>query len=153
MIAFWIAAALLTGAAAGLIVHRAARAEARAAGAEDPSLAVYRRQLLELEDLTAGGLLPAGELRSARAEAARRLLAASDAPAEPQAAGLSSDRSRWLVLITAALAPLLAVAVYLGVGSPQTPDQPFAKRVAAWRNADPQTLDAPRMVAVLSAMA
>ena len=109
--------------------------------------------MVEIEDLSAGGLLRAGELRSARAEAARRLLAASDAPAESQAAGLSSDRSRWLVLITAALAPLLAVAVYMVVGSPLTPDQPFAARVAAWRNADPQTLDAPRMAAVLSAVA
>ena len=73
MIVFWVAAALLSVAVAVLIVSRAQRAADRPR-AEDPTLAVYRRQLAEIDDLAARGLLPPSEQRSARTEASRRLL-------------------------------------------------------------------------------
>lgn len=147
MIAFWIAASLLASASAGLVIYRASRAAARAAGpAEDPTLAVYRRQLAEVDDLTGLGLLTPEESRSTRTEAARRLLSAADAAAKPAEA---SGKGRAAVLAAAVLAPLLALGLYLFIGSPGTPDQPFQRRVEAWRRADPSNLDAERMVAVL----
>ncbi|HEY2659376.1 MAG TPA: c-type cytochrome biogenesis protein CcmI [Caulobacteraceae bacterium] len=146
MIAFWIAAALLSAASAGLVIHRASRAAVRAAHQdEDPTLTVYRRQLHEVEDLAGRGLLTPEEFRSTRTEAARRLLSAADAAPKPGATGAG----RAAVVTVAALAPLVALGLYLKIGSPGVPDQPFNRRVAEWRRADPAELDAERMVAVL----
>lgn len=117
---------------------------ARSAG-EDPALAVHRRQLAEIDDLATRGLLPEGEVRVARAEAGRRLLAAADAAA----ATTTSTGGRRLALVLAAVAPLLALELYAVSGVPGLPDQPFARRLAEWRHADPATLDPPRMAALM----
>lgn len=146
MIALWISAALISAAAAALIFHRAARASAPPAGA-NPSVAVYRRQLAEIDDLAERGLLLENERRSAHAEAARRLLAAADEAPPPAAA--PSRGARLAIAITAAAAPLVAIGVYVFVGSPGVPDQPFARRLAAWRAADPGSLTPEQMAAVL----
>jgi cytochrome c-type biogenesis protein CcmH len=147
MIGVWIGAALLSALAAVLIVFRSARASAATAEvAEDPSLAVYRRQLTEIDDLAERGLLPEGEQGSARAEAARRLLTAADqpAPAPPSRPG------QWLVAAAATAAPLIAAGLYLWLGSPGTPDQPFAKRLVEWSKQDAATLQPAQMVALLT---
>ncbi len=149
MIAFWILAALVSAAAATLIIQRAARG-GRAGVGEDPALAVYRRQLSEIDDLAERGLLPADERRSAHAEAARRLLAAAENA--PPTLSPPARAGRLPIIVVAALAPLAALCVYLVVGSPQTPDQPYAKRLDEWRKADPSTLDANRLVAVLQTL-
>ena len=132
MIVFWISAALVSAAATALVIHRAARA-ARVDSAENPSLSVYRRQLAEIDDLADRGLLLDSERRSAHAEAARRLLAAADEKAAPEPAAAQAGRSA--IIAVAAAAPLVAIGVYLAVGSPQTPDQPFGKRLTGWRDA------------------
>src|SRR5438034_408410 len=77
MITLWIAAALIAAGAAALIVQRALGAT-RLAGGADPALAVYRRQLAEIDELAERGLSPQDERRAARAESGRRLLAAGD---------------------------------------------------------------------------
>jgi cytochrome c-type biogenesis protein CcmH len=144
MIALMIAAALISAAAAVFIVQRAAIA-ARKVPAEDPTLAVYRRQLSELDDLADHDLLPADERKAARAEAARRLLSAADETSSP----LEGRTGLGLVIAVAAAAPLAAAAIYLLIGSPQIPDQPFKARLATWRASDPSTLDPAQMAAVL----
>jgi cytochrome c-type biogenesis protein CcmH len=144
MIAFWIAAALLSAATAGFIVYRGA-GSAKAGAGDDPSADVYRRQLAELDELSERGLLAQSEWRSARAETARRLLGA----AEADAPATSATDGRQLVLALAAAAPLLAMGVYWIVGSPRLADQPFLKRVADWQASDPASLDPARMSAVL----
>ena len=107
MIGFWITAALLSAAASYVVVSRAARLETQNEGAEDPSLEVYRRQLREMDDLADRGLLTDEDHRSAKTEAARRLLgAAAQASAPVKAAPLA----RRLVFIVAAVLPLMAVA-------------------------------------------
>lgn len=153
MIAFWIAAAGLSAVVAALMLRGAARASAAAssgAGGDDASLAVHRRQLAEIDDLAARGLLAEAELKGARAEAGRRLIAAADhqAPWPP-----ANPRLRPLVLALAAAAPLLAFGVYGLVGAPGAPDQPFLKRVAAWRNTDPVQLGPQKIAAVLEQIA
>lgn len=152
MIVFWIVAALLSAAAAAAIMAGAAsgaRADAQVV-IPDPSLVLHRRQLAEVEDLAERGLLAGPEVETLRAEAARRLLSAAD---ETQTAPSATPRDRLVILIVAAVTALLALGVYLAVGAAGAPDQPFAKRVAAWRAADPASLDPAQMAAVLNVMA
>jgi cytochrome c-type biogenesis protein CcmH len=59
---------------------------------------------------------------------------------------------RHIVLAAAALGPLAALGLYLTIGSPGTPDQPYAARVASWRKGDPAALDVAQMSAVLQAI-
>lgn len=126
---------------------RGARAASARAVGEDPALAVHRRQLAEIDDLAARGLLPEGEVRTARAEAGRRLLAAADAPV----AVLDPGPGRRVVLALAVLAPLLALGLYFTVGAPGRPDLPYAARLDEWRET-PESLDPPRIAAVMRAI-
>jgi cytochrome c-type biogenesis protein CcmH len=145
MIVFWIAAGVLSAAAAGLILSRAARAAAEGE-AQDPTPILYRRQLAELDELAERGLMGEAEHKSARAEAARRLLAAADAP---KSAWSADAKPRGLVLAAVAAAPALALVIYLALGSPGAPDLPFAKRMKAWQATNPAELTAPELAAVL----
>jgi cytochrome c-type biogenesis protein CcmH len=148
MILFWVVAGVLSAAAAGLILVSAARAASRA-GSADPTLALYRRQLSEIDDLADRGLIAEGERKGAHAEAARRLLTAADHALGPWTADAGLRRP---ILAVAALAPLVALALYMAVGVPGFGDQPFKARVAAWRHSDLATLTAPQMAAVLGSV-
>jgi cytochrome c-type biogenesis protein CcmH len=152
MIAFWIAAAGLSAVVAALMLRGAARASLSmgagggAGGGDDASLAVHRRQLSEIDDLAERGLLADAELKGARAEAGRRLIAAAD----HQAAWPPADpRLRSLVLGLAALAPVIALIAYMMIGMPGMADAPFLKRVAQWRNSDPSQLEPQKIAAVV----
>jgi cytochrome c-type biogenesis protein CcmH len=145
MIAFWVAAGALSAAAAVLILLRAAQAAARVE-AFDTTSVFYRRQLAEIGDLPDRGLIGADERKGAEAEAGRRMLAAADAPAE----AWSTTPHRGLILAMAFAAPALALGLYLLVGAPGAPDQPFAGRLAQWRAANPASLQPAEMAAVLS---
>jgi cytochrome c-type biogenesis protein CcmH len=147
MIPFWIAAALMAATAAGLIFRTSALGAARGVAA-DPSVEVYRRALREIDDLAERDLIAPGERAAARAEAGRRLLGAAGRTQGPAVLTLRPPA----LLALAAAAPLLAVAVYLAVGSPGEPDQPFAARLAQWR-ARPQDFQAPQLAAALRAVA
>ena len=145
MIWFWIAAAILSAAAAALIVQRAARG-ARERGDENPSLAVYRRQMAEIDEMAQRGVLAESDRRGVRAEVGRRLLAAADRADGPKQA------SRPMVtLAVAGLTPVIALIVYVAIGAPGLADQPFAKRLAEWKNtADPlNTLTPPQLAALM----
>jgi cytochrome c-type biogenesis protein CcmH len=143
---FWIAAAILSAAAGWLVISRAARDAAPGAD-ETPERSVYRRQLLELDDLRARGLIEPDAFEVARTEAARRLLTA-DKTAQP-ADRVSSPRERLLALVAAVVIAVAALGIYLAVGSPGRPDQPFAARLKALRAADPATLGPAQMAALL----
>lgn len=145
---FWILAGLMAAGACALVTAAAGRAAARAAGqGEDPALPVYRRHLAELDEQAAQGLLGSQEHAAARTEAARRLLKSAATLRRTEQPG--GRRSRLLVAGGGASAALLALGIYLALGSPGLPDQPFRKRLESWRRADPATLDPSRMAAVL----
>src|SRR6185437_7102801 len=108
MIAFWVVAGVLAAVASGLVLFRAAAA-ARVV-AVDPTPAVYRRQLAEIDELAERGLLAEGERKVAYAEAARRLLGAADAPAEAWNADAASRKPILAVVLAAAAA---ALAIYV----------------------------------------
>lgn len=145
MVLFWVVAGMLSAVAAGLVLSRAARAASQGP-ASDPAPLVYRRQLAEIDDLADRGLIAELERKGAHAEAARRLLAAADAPDTPWSAA-STDRLH--ILIAAVAAPALTLALYFAVGFPGLQDQPFKARIAAWRATEPAKLTAPQMAAVL----
>ncbi|MEJ0064919.1 MAG: c-type cytochrome biogenesis protein CcmI [Caulobacteraceae bacterium] len=147
MIWLWIAAALISGALAVLVVQRSVRA-VTAPRSDNPALAVYRRQMAELDELAERGVLADAERRSVRAEAGRRLLAAAGRAEAP----LRHAKPGQILLLTACV-PLVALVAYFVLGAPDYPDQPFKARLAAWRNADPQMLAAPQMAAILRAIA
>jgi cytochrome c-type biogenesis protein CcmH len=145
MIAFWVVAGVLAAAAAGFVLSRAAGAAREPAA--DPTPLVYRRQLAEIDDLAERGLMGETERRSAHAEAARRLLGAADARDE---AWRADAQGRKLILVAVLLASAAALVLYVAIGQPGMSDQPFAKRLAAWRATDPASLDAPELAAVLA---
>ena len=147
MIWLWIAAALISGALAVLIVQRSVRAATRPRS-ENPALAVYRRQMAELDELAERGVLADAERRSVRAETGRRLLAAADRGEAPL-----RNAKPWQILLAAAGVPVVAMIAYFALGSPTYADQPFKARLAAWRRADPEMLAAPKMAAILRALA
>jgi cytochrome c-type biogenesis protein CcmH len=148
MLLFWAAAGVLSAAAAAIVLLRAAQAASQAEPT-DPTPVLYRRQLAEIGELAERGLIGEAERKSAEAEAGRRLLAATDHPALAWSSGLAS---RTPLLAAAAGASVLALALYVGVGAPGMGDQPFAQRLQHWTAADPATLTAPQMAAVLAAM-
>jgi cytochrome c-type biogenesis protein CcmH len=145
MIAFWVAAGVLSAGAAILILLRAAQAAARTAPVDTTSI-FYRRQLAEIGDLADRGLLGADERGTAEAEAARRMLSAADQPAEVW----STASSRVPILIAALAAPALALGLYLMLGSPGAADQPFKGRLAHWLDTPPQTLQPGEIAAVVA---
>lgn len=145
MFVFWAVVGVLTAVAAGLILFRAAGAAAQAEAA-DPAPSLYRRQLSEIDELAERGLMGEAERKAAHAEAARRLLAATDAP---QQAWNADPRARRAVLLAVAAAPAMALGLYLSLGAPGFGDQPFAGRLAKWRGSDLSTLTAPEIAAVL----
>ena len=152
MLLFWTAAALLAAAAAALVMWRARGSSA--APAESPELAVYRRHLAEQDELKARGLLGEAEWKAARAEAGRRLLAASETQSEAPA--LDERRQAGVVLGSVLAAAALGVAIYALVGAPGAQDQPYAGRLQAWRTTartDPAALAPAEAAALLAEMA
>ena len=146
---FWVAAAALTVGLGGLLFLFSAGAArgALSAGSEDPSMAVYRRQLEELDELASRGLLPEAEQRAARAEAGRRLISAADRTAKPETAG--GKVSRFGLAAGGVAAAAGAVTLYLVLGSPGTGDQPFQARVKSWMGSDLEFLPPQELAAVL----
>ena len=149
MVAFWVVAGVLSALAAGLILFRAARA-ASAPEAADPTPVLYRRQLAEIDDLAERGLIAETERKSAHAEAARRLLAAAEHPSEAWTTGGTGRRG---IMLAVVLVPILALGLYLTLGAPGVPDQPFAKRLATWRTTDLERLQPAELAAVLERVA
>lgn len=86
--------------------------------------AVYRDQLEELERDVARGIVRRHEAAGARLELQRRLLAAAN-DEEP---AVAAARRPLLAVGVALLVAVSAAAVYLRVGSPGLPDDPYAAR-------------------------
>jgi cytochrome c-type biogenesis protein CcmH len=93
----------------------------------------------ELDRDLARGVIAESEAEAAHTEIARRLLKAGEAEAGDGPKG--SVRARKLAAAVAIAAPLVAFAVYLGLGSPELPDQPLGARLdTPLEQADVQTL-------------
>lgn len=147
MIGFWVAAAFLAAGAAALMLARAAQS-ARLTSRADPRIEVYRRAIGEIDEMADRELLAPDERRQLRAEAARRLIGASDRPT-PQ---VHRSLGRGSSLAAAGAVAVIAVAIYALIGSPDLPDQPFAQRLAGWE-AHPEDAPPDALAATLEAIA
>lgn len=148
MIAFWIAATGLSAVTAGLVLRGAARA--RPVDDAQTRLEPHRRRLAEVERLAMDGLLAEDELKAARAEAGRGLLAAAD---QAESWGRGGVGVRKVVVAAAGAACVAAAGLYVWLGHPELSDQPYVKRVAAWKAADPALLTPAQIAAVLETVA
>jgi cytochrome c-type biogenesis protein CcmH len=89
--------------------------------------AFYTAQLEEIRRDIDRGLLPQGEAESARAEAARRLIAAASGPSQAPPPAGRRYRLVAAVLIAVGL-PAIAFPLYARLGQPSLPDEPLASR-------------------------
>lgn len=166
MIPFWIMAALITVAVVAVLVRPLLReAGSETAGAPmaraDYDRAVYRDQLAEIERDLARGVIEAGQADAARLEINRRLLAtvATEEPAAQAAsavAGLpvSSGRGdRRLALGLVLGFPVAALGLYLGIGRPDLPAQPWSEQRVAAALAAEQRAAPPNIVAAVAHLA
>jgi cytochrome c-type biogenesis protein CcmH len=130
---FWIIIAFLTAAAILAVLVPLSHAPA-ADDADARAARVYRDQLEELERDKADGRISASETEAARAEIARRLIAA-DSKARARSERRDGHGGVAVRRMTAALAllgiPILALSFYLGLGSPTLPGAPLAARLSA----------------------
>lgn len=98
--------------------------------AADYDVAVYKSQLAEVEREAARGGFSPEEAEAARAEIARRLLAA-DGKSKSQAGEATSQSSlKFIAIIMALLIVVASIALYLELGNPQLPANPLASRDA-----------------------
>ena len=122
MILFLLAALLTLGVAAALVVPLL-KPHAPPAPAERYNAAVYRQQLAELDADVGREALPDSEAAGARIEIERRLLAA--ARKDDAVASETQRAPLWAGGIVAGVVAIAGAALYLLVGRPSLPDQPF----------------------------
>lgn len=146
MIAFWLAALVVTLAGIGISLWPLwRRHQPPAAARGESSLRLYRAQLATIEREQDQGLIAPAEGEGLRTEIKRRILAAAadhstgPATAGPASAGPASagpenagpenaGPSRRLAALLAIAAAVAAVALYAVLGRPGAPDQPLAAR-------------------------
>ena len=132
----WLVIALMTAAALALVLVPLVLRQRRAPRRVEFDLAIYRDQLDELESDRARGLVGEDQSDAARLEIQRRMLAASKRDGGEAAAAAGTEEvtpepngagRHWLLMAAIGAAiPVLAVAVYLALGSPGTPGKPFS---------------------------
>jgi cytochrome c-type biogenesis protein CcmH len=119
----WVLFALMTAAVIVAVLRPLTRD-----GGPDPlddratDVALYRAQLAEIDTDLARGVIGSADAELARREIARRLLAREEA-AVPVARSMSM---RTVIGSVAAVLPIAALGLYLGLGAPDQPDRPLA---------------------------
>jgi cytochrome c-type biogenesis protein CcmH len=126
----WVLIASLTGAAILAVLVPLSRAPAADSSAQHAAR-VYRDQLAELERDKAEGRISTNEAEAARAEIARRLIAADAEAKETPARSERSMPRRAVALVALIGIPALSLSLYLGLGSPSLPGLPLAARLSA----------------------
>jgi cytochrome c-type biogenesis protein CcmH len=128
----WVLFGLMTAAAIFAVLWPLARGQ-RVARRSSGDVAVYRDQIDEIARDRAAGLIGEAEAEAARVEVSRRLIAAADvAQAQSVAPAAGATLRRRVAAVGALVAlPLIGAGLYLALGSPQLPGQPFVERAAA----------------------
>ena len=121
----WFVFALMTAAAVFAVLLPLGLTGRPRRGGDETT--VYKDQLAEVERDVAVGLIGPAEAEAARVEIGRRLLAAAE-----QEGGIAlrpNTRLRRAAVVVALVGlPLVAIAIYLPLGSPQLSDFPLAAR-------------------------
>ena len=122
---FWAVSAILTIAVAAIVARPLL--QNMQAQADTPDVAIYKAQLAEVDRDLAREVLAPEEAERARAEIARRLLAASK---EGEAKGMRSGPTRTLAVIVGLVLLAGSLLLYREIGAPGYPDLPLAERLA-----------------------
>ncbi len=129
---FWIVVAAISLAVALVLSWPLLRRSGTTEASAEYDLAVYRDQLDEIDREEARGEIDAEAAEAARAEVARRMLAAADRGDERRSK--TGERAPFVVFVCLALGlPAAAIGLYLVLGSPGLPDMPLAERRSAER--------------------
>ena len=132
---FWPLFALMTAAAVFAVLWPLSRRRENPDPARETGLAVYRDQFAEIERDRARNLIDEAEAKFAGVEVGRRLLAAADNIADFSQNSIA--RRRAVALIALAGIPVVALGLYLQLGSPDLSGAPLSTRLAA----APENLD------------
>ncbi len=126
----WILFAVLAAAVVWAVTRPLLAQAPDAPAPDDNEIAVYRDQLAEIEAERAQGLLGGAEAEGARIELARRLIRRAEDQQRPaDAAANPGGRLRHAAIYAAAALPVLGIAIYLSLGSPDLPSRPYAARL------------------------
>jgi cytochrome c-type biogenesis protein CcmH len=135
MIWFWTIATLLVVAALALLLRPLMRRSGEGAEDGEPAVAVFRRQLADIDSEVAQRRLAPEQAAGVRAEITRRMLAAEDRDGqEPGLAGGPAAETSWRIATAAGIAavlPAAALALYTMVGAPAAIDPARASRTEA----------------------
>jgi cytochrome c-type biogenesis protein CcmH len=134
---FWIFCAVLTAGVVLALIRPLTRGSApQADQSRTAELEVYKDQLREIDNDIARGVMSPSEAEPVRREVSRRVLALADAQT---AAGTATTKAP-LEVVTYAIAagvPVLALAMYVALGSPGLPAHPSSERTIAPTVASP----------------
>ncbi|MFH1341504.1 MAG: c-type cytochrome biogenesis protein CcmI [Pseudomonadota bacterium] len=130
----WFVFALMTVAAIFAVLWPLSRAGRPPS--EGSEAAVYKDQLGEIDRDVASGLVGSSEAEAARVEISRRLLAARDSQDGPPVVSSTALR-RFAAILALVGLPIVAVMIYLPLGSPRLGDFPLAQRARAPDAAQP----------------
>jgi cytochrome c-type biogenesis protein CcmH len=134
LLMFWFIALSIAVLAALLISAPLFMAGEVVSNASANDAEVYRDQISEIDRDEKSGLIAAGEAVQARAEIARRLIAASEQEAADAPAGnLRRPAALLLVAFLCLVLPAGGSLLYARMGSPNEPDQPLAERMQSPR--------------------
>ncbi|MBV8131801.1 MAG: c-type cytochrome biogenesis protein CcmI [Alphaproteobacteria bacterium] len=134
MIWFWIVAALLILVALAALLWPLISRAGRGAGEGEAAVAMFRRQLADIDTELAQGRLACDEASATRTEITRRMLAAADreleevdlAAANPTEAALRVGAA----VGVAGLLPVAALVIYFAVGAPAVINPPATAETA-----------------------
>jgi cytochrome c-type biogenesis protein CcmH len=125
---FWFLLALMTGAAIFAVLWPLSRRQSNPLSTSTADVAVYRDQLTEVANDRARGLIGEREAEAARIEIARRLIGASNAEVGGKTFGNPGRRRRAAAIAALAGIPVVALLLYLTLGSPGLPGAPLSGR-------------------------
>jgi len=135
---FWGLVAAISIVSLGILVIPLLRRRASVTAVREVyDINVYKDQLKEIERDLERGLLDDRQAEAARLEIKRRMLASADHIDDGDGAvhdGAPSSNLGLIAIIVVAL-PAAAVSLYLNLGQPSQPDQPFASRPAPTQTA------------------
>ncbi|HVT55837.1 MAG TPA: c-type cytochrome biogenesis protein CcmI [Xanthobacteraceae bacterium] len=133
---FWFLLALMTGAAIFAVLWPLSRRHSNPRSTSAADVAVYRDQLAEVANDRARDLIGEREAEAARIEIARRLISASSEEAGGKSPGNPGMRRRVAAIAALTGIPVVALLLYLTLGSPGLPGAPLSGRTISGAHPD-----------------
>ncbi|MGE5515506.1 MAG: c-type cytochrome biogenesis protein CcmI [Bacteroidota bacterium] len=144
----WFIFAVMAAATVALLLLPLLRHRPQALSRAAYDLTVYKDQLAEVEREVERGTLSADQAGAARTEIQRRILALGELG---KGTAASAGTKTAAIAIVTAVVPLIGFGVYLVLGQPGLPDQPYSSRAGKIAEMQGQADMIKTMVAQLSA--